>query len=676
MSNDKSGLFMLISLSMEQPGIKDFFREDGILSESLPYFEYRHEQLVMAEHVYDTFLNRGLLIAEAQTGTGKTLAYLIPAVLSGKKTVISTGTKNLQEQVFKKDVPFLREKLGIDFKASCMKGRANYICLKKYKQFSKQGSFEFKRDVKHFSKVSDWLKKTASGDIEELTDVPENVSFFKYITSSSEHCSGQKCADFKECFITRMKERSLEADVIIINHHLFFADLVVKESSNMYVVPHYQAIVFDEAHQLEDTASSYFGIGVSNYKIEELARDTKFAMSAEKVVDDRLASSLDELVNNGSQFFMPFRDFSKGNDTAFKLSAAMNYKKEAIEQALVKLYNSFDITISHLEVMKGKKDDMQNCLHRAKAMKDELAFIMDMSDENYVYWCENRKRATFIKATPIDVSETLRETLFNKQGVIVLTSATLAADNGFTYIKERLGIPVPEEGVIQLNEPDELILPSPFDYENHALYYLPRMKNEPASPGFAGECAANMLNLILACGGRTFALFTSNKNMRAVHKLISDKIPHKTFMQGDMPKSAILKEFIEDRSSVLFATMSFWEGVDVQGDALICVIIDKLPFASPGDPLIEAKINLIRKKGGNPFFDLQVPQAIITLKQGLGRLIRKKDDYGILSILDKRLRTKGYGRKFIKSIPKARVTAKVEEVKEFLLRLEDSTKQM
>ena len=375
------------------------------------------------------------------------------------------------------------------------------------------------------------------------------------------------------------------------------------------------------------------------------------------------------------KFIAPFRDLSKGNDTPFKLSAVMKYKKEAVEQALIRLYNSFDITISHLEVMKDKKDDMQNCLKRAKAMKDELAFVMDMSDENFVYWCETRKIATFIKATPIDVSTVLRDTVFNKQDIIVLTSATLAADNGFTYIKERLGIPIPEEDVIQLIEPDELILPSPFDFENHALYYLPHMKHEPASPGFVDECAANMLDLIMACGGRTFALFTSNKNMRAVHRLINDKIPHKTFMQGEMPKSAILKGFIEHRSSVLFPTMSFWEGGDVQGDALVCVIIDKLPFASPGDPLIEAKINLIRKKGGNPFFDLQVPQAVITLKQGLGRLIRKKDDYGILSILDKRLRTKGYGRKFIKSIPKARVSTDINEVKDMLKRREGSSKR-
>jgi ATP-dependent DNA helicase DinG len=291
-----------------------------------------------------------------------------------------------------------------------------------------------------------------------------------------------------------------------------------------------------------------------------------------------------------------------------------------------------------------------------------------MSDENHVYWCETRRKGVFLKATPIDVSATLKNTLFEKQDTIVLTSATLAADNGFTYIKERLGIstaPQLEEDT-PYNVPDELILPSPFDYKSRVRYYLPALKCEPSAPDFAKESAKHMLKLVLACGGRTFLLFTSNRNMKEVYGLIHDKIPYKTFIQGDLPKSQILKGFIEDKSSVLFATMSFWGGVDVQGDSLICVIIDKLPFASPGEPLVEAKINLIKMKNGNPFFDFQVPQAIITLKQGLGRLVRKKDDYGILSVLDRRLHTKGYGKKFLSCIPKAKISANINEVEIFL----------
>ena len=662
---------------MSDQVIDQYFSEDGILSRSLDHFEYRHEQMVMAEQVYKTFCERGILLAEAQTGTGKTLAYLIPAVLSGKKTVISTGTKNLQEQIFTKDIPFLQDRLEMDFTAACMKGRGNYICLKKYKHFGQQGTFDFKRDIKHFNKVAAWLTKTETGDIEELTDIPEGVGFFKQITSSSEQCSGQKCPDIKECYITLMKERALKADIVIINHHLFFADLVVKETSDQFVVvPHYHAIVFDEAHQLEDTASSYFGTAMSNYRIDEIARDVKFAMSQEKVVDKLLADELDRFLSAGAKFFKLFSDFQKNNATSFKLSVFFKYRERQATKALDALNSAFDVLIAHIDTMTGKKDEMLGCMRRAMIMRDELQFVMDMADGNYVYWCELRGRGVFLKANPIDVSATLNTTLFSKQETMVLTSATLAADNGFTYIKERLGISAPPpvedfNGVPVMDdsrplEVTELMLESPFDFESRARYYLPLIDHEPSQPNFIEESAKRILELILACGGRTFALFTSNRNMRAVYELIHDKIPYQTMMQGDMPKSALLKEFIEDKSSVLFATMSFWGGVDVQGDALVCVIIDKLPFASPGDPLIEAKINLIKSQGGNPFFDFQVPQAIITLKQGLGRLIRKKSDYGVLSILDKRLRSKGYGKKFVYNIPKAKTTRELKDIKDFL----------
>jgi ATP-dependent DNA helicase DinG len=648
--------------------IKEYFSEDGPLKATLPYFEYRKEQVIMAEHVYDTFMRRGILIAEAQTGTGKTLAYLIPAVLSGRKTVVSTGTKNLQEQIFKKDIPFLKDKLGLKFSAACMKGRANYICLKKYRHFSKQGTFEFKSDVEHFHNIGKWLTATGTGDIEELTGIPDNAPFFKNITSSSEQCSGQKCPNVKECFITKMKERSIKADIIIINHHLFFADLAVKESSDQFVVvPHYHSLVFDEAHQLEDTASSYFGITVSNYKLEELIRDLNFAVSTEKIADERLPPITDKFLADSAKFFNIFKRFSKNDETTFKLATLMKYKEAAAIEALMNLYSSFDHLAAHLDLMQNKSDDILNIIRRAKDIKAQLEFIMETADNNYVYWCETRGKGTFLKANPIDVSYTLKETLFKKQDSIVLTSATLAADNGFTYIKERLGIQstTPDEEA-ELPVPDELILPSPFDFENNALHYLPVIKNEPSAPGFMKESAQHILELIKVCGGRTFVLFTSLRNMRGVHDLIAGEIPYTTLMQGEMPKSAILEEFKGDTTSVLFATMSFWGGVDVQGESLISVIIDKLPFASPGDPLVEAKINLIRENNGNPFFDFQVPQAVITLKQGLGRLIRKKDDYGILTILDKRLRTKGYGKKFIKSLPKAKISSKISDVEDFL----------
>ncbi|MFC1855602.1 ATP-dependent DNA helicase [Thermodesulfobacteriota bacterium] len=708
---------------MNDPIIKDYFSEGGTLDKSLPFYEYRHEQLVMAEHVYDTFLKKGILIAEAKTGTGKTLAYLIPAVLSRKKTVISTGTKNLQEQIFKKDIPFLKETLGMHFDAACMKGRANYICLKKLKIFKKQGSFEFEEDVKHFNKVLAWISETATGDIEELTDIPENSPFFRQITSTSEQCTGQKCPNVKECFITRMKEHSLKADIIIINHHLFFADLVVKENSDQFViVPHYKALVFDEAHQIEDTASSYFGVVMSSYRFEELVRDTKFFMSTNTMVDAILNDILDRLTRDATKLFNIFSKFTRSGGSTYKLAKIMSTKEESIEKSRTKLFDSIDLFVAHLETIKKLPEDLNNCLRRAEATKAELFFVTDMSDLNYVYYCETRGKGTFLKASPIDVSSTLKSALFEKQDTIVMTSATLATDNCFTYIKERVGLTgkiggnpsadsnIPEENGIEyvyedINEHnvgasvpgfrdvtnpvgsqalpgglsetliEELILESPFDYESRALYYLPLIKNDPSSEKFADEAAEKILKLIQVTGGRTFALFTSIRNMRKVYELISAKIEQNTFMQGDMPKSALLKEFISDKTSVLFATMSFWGGVDVQGDSLVSVIIDKLPFSSPYEPLNESKINLIKQKGGNPFFDFQVPQAIITLKQGLGRLIRKKDDYGILTILDRRLRSKGYGRKFIDSIPKAKTTREINDVEKFLKQFTSEDKE-
>jgi ATP-dependent DNA helicase DinG len=632
--------------------MKDFFGPKGLLSQKLDAYEFRPSQLEMAQAVEDALGEGYYLIVEAGTGTGKTLAYLVPAVLAGKKVVVSTGTKNLQEQLFYKDIPFLKSVLPISFEGALMKGRGNYLCVRRLKRFRAQPSLQTPEEVRQCRTIDEWAPQTATGDRSELKGFPDDSFVWSQVCSTTEQCAGQKCEDFSRCFISRLKQRAARADIIIVNHHLLFADLAIKEAGYGAIIPRYEAIVFDEAHQLEEVATHYFGVTVSTYRIEELVRDVRRELSSLKEHDAALDLLLDALLTQGRQLF------------ALLASPKEKYRvrKEMVPQAALTsfppLCSSLEVLDSKLRPLQAATEDAEVLADRALRLKAELEFLYRMDDPDYVFWCESRGRGVFLHASLIEVGETLASHLYSHVDSTVFTSATLSGGKTFSYFKRRVGLDSYENL-------SELVLGSPFDYGSQALLYIPRNLPDPKDDDFLPRAVREIEGLLKLSRGRGFVLFTSIEKMRKAHALLVDRLGVTVLLQGEKPKSHILKEFREDTDSVLFATSSFWEGVDVKGEALSCVIIDKLPFARPDEPLVEARIERISREGENPFTTYQVPSAILSLKQGLGRLIRNREDTGVLSILDGRLLTRPYGPLFLEHLPGCPITHDVKEVEGF-----------
>ena len=622
----------------------------GILSKKLANYEFRPEQIKMAEATSDALKNNKYLVVEAETGIGKTIAYLIPAVLSGKKIVVSSGTKNLQEQIYFKDIPLLKKILPVDFNAICMKGRNNYLCLRRFRQYSPQPFLTFDGDFSHHEEIKKWAATTETGDRSELNNLPDDYSLWDDICSKSDLCLGQKCETFHTCFITRMRQNAAAADIIIVNHHLFFTDLAVKETGFGEIIPGYDAVIFDEAHQLEDVVTNYFGIMVSNFRFADLIRDIQRKLGLSKINDKGINQTLDSLMQRQEKFFHSFE------------SAVSRYRlKEEILHGdtlrqFSEILNSLELISARLNSLENKTDEIRACSKRASDIKDQLAFIVNLQSPLYVYWCENRGKGIFLHASPIDVSYELNTRLFSNVKCIIFTSATISANKGFSYFKNRLGL----HGDI-----NELSLSSHFNYERQAILYLPKGVPDPNTSKFVEAISEEIEKILTITSGRAFVLFTSYKNMKEVYERLRGRLDFLVLLQGEKPKSHLLMEFKRDVNSVLLATHSFWEGVDVQGEALSCVIIDKLPFASPSEPVIEARIENIIRSGGNPFLDYQLPSAIITLKQGIGRLIRNKKDRGVLSILDNRILTREYGEMFINSLPNCPITNDLDDIKKF-----------
>ncbi|PYQ20970.1 MAG: helicase, partial [Acidobacteria bacterium] len=605
-----------------------FFGEGGLLARVLPDYEERPAQRRFSEAVAGVLRDGGLLLAEAGTGTGKTLAYLLPAVELGRRVVVSTGTKNLQEQLVGKDLPLLARALGRDLSVAVMKGRGNYLCLLRYRSFAQAGSFRRLDEVPLFRAVESWAPTTATGDRAEVDDLPDSVDFWREISAASENCIGQSCPDFDACWVTRMRQRALEADIVVVNHHLLCADLAVKDGSYGHVIPPYDTVILDEAHLLEDVATQYFGVQVSSHRVEELARDVERELKAAKLDGREVHAELDAVRLRADHLF---KMLSRGTGRRLApgwLTSRLAEESKALLLRLEGLRTAILAVPEHGEALTGMAG-------RAQALGAELAFVLAAEDDAHVYFVETRGRGVFLKATPIDVSERLRELLFDQVRAAVLTSATLAVDGGFTYVKDRLG----------LEATDELLLPSPFRYEEQAVLYVPRRMPEPLSPDFVDRAAEEVVRLVATSRGRAFVLFTSHANMNAVAERVAGRIDYPMLIQGEAPKAALLEMFRSTPGAVLFATASFWQGVDVVGEQLSCVIIDKLPFASPGDPVVAARIDRLRNRGNNPFGEYQVPVAILMLKQGLGRLIRSAKDRGILAVLDSRLMQKPYGRR-------------------------------
>jgi ATP-dependent DNA helicase DinG len=632
----------------------EIFGPSGLLAQKIDFYEHRPEQGEMAAAVTRALSQEHFLVVEAGTGTGKTLAYLIPAVLSGKRVVVSTGTKTLQEQLFFKDVPLVQEKLGYSFKAAFMKGRGNYLCWRRFRLLSRQPLFESLEEVDHYQRIKRWAGKTHTGDRAELTDLPEDLNAWKEVCASSDTCLGQACDFHDSCFITRIRQEAAGADVLIVNHHLFFADLGVRLKGYGEVLPRYEAVVFDEAHQLEEVATQYLGTVLSNYRFEELARDLRREASAAKSKDASLSRMANELLESQERFF----DLLRQEETRFTL------KKEhlggKVREAGEGLSQKLTGLAAHVEGMKELPEGLRACGRRTGELKEELEDLLSLSRQEMVYWCETRGRGVFLHASPVDVSSSLHEHLYPRLRTAVFTSATLSTQKNFGFFKARMGLAGGGEEATE-----DLILDSSFNHKTQSLLYLPPHLPDPNHPSFLARAVDEISTLLGLSRGRAFVLFTSIKNMEEAHRRLRERIPFTSFVQGEKPKSALIQAFREDVHSVLFATASFWEGVDVQGEALSCVIIDRLPFSPPNEPVMEARLERIAVNGGSPFWDYQVPSAILLLKQGLGRLIRTRQDRGLLAVLDCRLLSRSYGKAFLQSLPPCPVVHEIGPVADF-----------
>ncbi len=645
----------------------EIFGTDGLFAKAHPEYEYRSGQIQMAEAVMRAFEERRHLIVEAGTGTGKTLAYLVPAIaaaLGGNgRVIISTGTKNLQEQLMEKDIPFLQNVLPKRFAATYMKGRSNYVCLNRLGRAQSAPVLEGLDEVDYFEEVTEWAKESETGDRAELANLPESLSFWRHIDARSESCLGQKCPDFDACFITRMRNRAQEADIVVVNHHLFFADLSLRNGSYGSVLPDYTAVILDEAHLIEDVASEYFGSQVSNYQIEDLVRDVSAFPIDDVELDQELTRSVARMSRFADDFWIGFRD-GRGEEGRYPIVPGTFARKKTSGELeatrLGELYSVLDNAIARVETtldtIPEKPPEMESLIRRLRQIRFDLEFIVTAPDRKFVYWLERRGRGVFLRASPIDVAGLLQDKLFEEVPTVVLTSATLSSGGNFAFIRDRLG----------LDAAEDLIAESTFDYKRQAILYLPPKMPDPRSNEWRDAAVDEVIKILNATEGRAFVLSTSLAGMQSLYENVFTEIDYPCFVQGSASKSQLLKRFRDTPNAVLFATSSFWQGVDVRGEQLSCVIIDKLPFAVPTDPLVAARQRYIEDGGGSSFYQYSVPQAIIALKQGLGRLIRSTTDRGVLAVLDPRLRTKGYGRTFLQSLPACRVTSQIADLASIL----------
>jgi len=679
--------------------------DHGPLARTVPDFEPRPGQREMAAAVADVFERGGVLLAEAGTGTGKTIAYLVPAILSRHRVLVSTGTKNLQEQVYTKDLPLLHRTLNVPFTATCMKGRGNYLCLHRYASF-RDTTEASQEPVRQWIPLLDgWAARSETGDRAELEELPEDLPFWGGIAASSENCIGAECPRYDDCFVTRMRQRAAESDLVIVNHHLLCADAAVRQSAYGAVIPDCAYAVVDEAHLLEDVATQYFGIAVSSYRMDDLVRDGERCLALEVLLDEPgdLRDAITRVRERARMFFsalMLSRLAARAGQARSERPGEGRVRVEPqglseVAEEGAMLIGALDNLEATIQLMRPDSapgatsrregsigddgrasrsqasqppllEDLLGLSRRAVEIRDQLKFLLRANDPDYVYFLEVRGRGVVLRAAPIDVSAIIREVLLDRMQATVLTSATLTVDGSFEYVRTRLGVDGARRPVLAR-------LPSEFDYARQSILYLPRRMPDPRAAGFAEAAAREVLEILRRTSGRAFVLFTSYASLRAVRALVEPSLGFPLFVQGAAPRSTLLAQFRSTPHAVLFATSSFWQGVDVMGEALSCVIVDKLPFASPGDPITSARMEAVQARGANPFSDYQVPLAILTLQQGLGRLIRHRQDRGVLAVLDPRLSTKAYGHRFLNSLPPAPVTRNLDDIEKFFDAREEST---
>lgn len=630
--------------------LTEIFGEDGALSSVIAGYSPRDGQIEMAGKIADAIDKQQHLIAEAGTGTGKTFAYLIPAILSRKKTIVSTGTKNLQDQLYGKDIPVIRKALsGVPFKASLLKGRANYLCTYRLDQALNSAFGYSQEDAKALAMIQQWAKRTKVGDVSEVADVQDGDPIWFHATSTTDNCLGQDCPDYADCFLVKARKQAQEADLVVVNHHLLCADWSIREIGFGELLPDAEVVIIDEAHQLAETASNFLGVTVSGKQLTDLADDTlaEYYTDAKDMPD--LRTACEDLQLEVKDMRLAFGlELRRGEWQDIESNPKLSGALESLQKQLARL-------TAQLERASIRSKGLESCFDRAEVLDAQLETLIKDQDGQWIKWYETYSKSFTLSRTPLDIAKEFRGFMARHKATWIFTSATLSVANNFGHFSRSLG----------LSSADSQSWESPFDYPNQALFYHPKGLPQPSDADFTDKIVEFVLPVLEASRGRAFFLFTSHRALQRAAQLLEGKIDHPLLVQGTRSKGALLDQFKELGNAVLLATASFWEGVDVRGDALSCVIIDKLPFASPGDPVLKARMQAMEKQGRNPFFEHQLPSAIIMLRQGVGRLIRDVNDRGVLMVCDPRLLKRSYGQMFLDSVPAMRRSRDIEDVREF-----------
>ncbi len=629
--------------------VADILGNHGPFADSKPGFRERQEQLTLATAIDKCIDETNILVAEAGTGVGKTFAYLVPALTCGKRVIVSTGTRHLQDQLFHTDLPVVRRALRRSPKIALLKGRANYLCQRRLEKAFHNPALREPKLAAQLGLIRNWAEQTTTGDTSEVLDVPESSPVWSYVTSSDDFCRDHEPDDLPGCFVTKARKRAMEADIVVVNHHLFCADLALKEGSFGEILPDTEVIIIDEAHQLPETAALFFGQRLSSRQLFDLARDSHTEYLSE-------APDVSEIRDRASALEKATRDFrlSLGIEQQREAWAKVS-DKEGVNPALDHLREALELLFEPLDAAAARGKGLESCKRRCLIQLEAIEAFSDNRDEHFVHWFETYRTGFSLNLTPQNVAKPFSSALSQLNCSWIFTSATLAVKGSFEHFETQLGI----------EEPIELQVDSPFDYKKNAMLYLPANMPEPQSPVFDEAVLAVAEHVVSASKGRCFVLFTSYRALENAATVMRANCRYPVLVQGQMPKRELVEAFQSLGNAVLLGTSSFWEGVDVRGEALSCVIIDKLPFASPGDPVLQARIQGLQRNGINAFMEFQLPKAVLALKQGVGRLIRDVDDRGVLVICDPRLQTKAYGNTFLESLPSMRIVQKPESVDNF-----------
>jgi len=638
--------------------IEEFFKDNGALSKVVSNFHEREDQIEMAKIVNEAIEEKDSLIVEAGTGVGKTFSYLVPALINGGKVVISTATKNLQDQLFFKDIPTIRDALKIPININILKGRSNYICQLRMENALLDGQFLNKEDAKYIHEIKKISDHSESGEISEFNNIPEKSTIWPFVTSTKENCMGQDCEFYKSCFLIKARKKAITSEVVIVNHHLFFADLVLKDAEISEILPKASTIIFDEAHQIPEIASIFFGQNISTNQIIYLVQDMHQILS-NHVKDKEKLLELSKSIIDKTQSLSSFFDIRNQRVNIEKIEKLDSFKEKIID-----LMNQLDNLVRFLDAYSDQDPDFKKLLDRTMELISKLKNWNKGADQNYVYWVEIFLKSIQLNITPISIADNFRKFQENKESAWIFTSATLAVNSSFDHFQSLMG----------LEKAKNKLLKSPFNYSENAYLYVPKEMPETSNRLFNHQLVGQIYPLLIASQGRAFILSTSIKSMNEITSLLKDEfknnnISYPILTQGTGSKTKLLEQFKDYGNAILIGSFSFWEGVDVRGSDLSLVIIDKLPFQSPGDPIFESKINMLTAKGINAFMTFQLPKAIISLKQGAGRLIRDEIDKGVLMICDQRIVSKPYGRKFWQSLPDFKRTREKDDVIEFLKHL-------